>query len=462
MSLDASSSTQISKKTLPLKIYWHEGMLLSQHLFQQNDLRNFLILAKKMSLISNYNWGIVSIDVDENALSTGIFRLREIEAVFKDGLYIQYCANTQQHIKPLEIKLSSTSITDAIDNEIIIYIAITSLSDQTSPLSGNSPRFYTTDGFSVADENIIGNETVIPGLIPNAFLCYEVPDCCISIPIARISLRDGNFFKSEFTLPCFYISKNSFIWKQCMEIVSTLRNKQNILSRIVNTTECVAIFDYRVALMQLIVTITSAEALLFSEDVKPYELYREMVKILGNVFAISNLSTDVLPTIPSYNHSDINSCILPIIELIYKYISTIDKGYTALPFSKHELFFYKYISQQDIDCAKDKKFYIGIQSTGLTDISNISTWIKNAVIVSDFALDNVRLKRTPGAVRREVTPEIATEIMPGSNTRLFEVEINSRYIKAEQNLHVFNPGSDAKFQPKSIILYLPHPNNGTK
>ncbi len=453
---DLKVSNSVRQRIAP-KIYWHEGMLLSQHLFQQNDLHNFQVLSRKMSLISRYNWGIITIDIDKNALSNNLFRLNEIEAVFQDGLLLQYSANIQQGIKPLELKLDEIT-----DNEITIYIAIATLSGQISPLSGHTPRFYVVDCLQVADENLIDNKTTIPGLIPNAFLCHEIPEGCIGFPIAKLLYETGNFSELEFTPPCFYISKNSFMWRVCTELTSSLKEKVNIYNENVFNSESTLSFNSRVALTLLMETIISLETNLFNENVKPYDLFKELIKLLYYASTIDINRTDVSPTVPQYKHDNINSCILPIINLVNKYISLINKKYMSLRFNRREHFFYRYISQQNIDYAENKKFYIGIKGANSNNTSDITNWIKNAVIASDFALDSVRSKRILGAVRREVSTDIISKIMPESDVALFEIEIHSNYIKAEQNLHIFNPSNNLVFKPKGIILYLPYLDNNTK
>jgi hypothetical protein len=110
---------------------------------------------------------------------------------------------------------------------------------------------------------------------------------------------------------------------------------------------------------------------------------------------------------------------------------------------------------EDISRSDTGKLYIGIRTEKLTNISDLELWMKDAVIVSDFALDAVRTKRTQGANRALLKQEIASKILPGVGVTLFEIDIDNKFIKGEQNLHIFNPGNNSLVQPKEIILYLP-------
>ena len=443
-----SITTSFDNQPVPLGIYWHEGMLLSQHLFQQNDLRYFQILSRQLALVSNYHWGVVELDIDKNALSSGIYRINSIEAVFPDSLLLQYSIKSEYNIRPLEL-----NINNIIENEFTVYLVIAYLDSQVSRLSGDNPRFYSIEGVAVKDENLVGNETIVPRLVPNAFLqLNSVPEGCVGLPISRISHVDDNFTILDWTPPCFYITKQSIIWKQCSELIQLLKNRLEVLITRTSSSDGAALLDIRQLLAQLAMVVYPLEALIFGESTKPYGLYIELLRLLGAV-AIFNPNQNL--SIPKYNHNDLDNCILPIVEKVSKCLAIIDCGYIVVPFDRREYFFYKYMSRQDFDSVHDNKLFIGIRCNNIANFKDIITWMKDAVIVSDFALDAVRLKRIQGAMRRELSADAVTKILPGSNVMLFEVEIDSHYIKPEQNLHVFNPGVSRDLQPKDVLLYLP-------
>jgi hypothetical protein len=51
--------------------------------------------------------------------------------------------------------------------------------------------------------------------------------------------------------------------------------------------------------------------------------------------------------------------------------------------------------------------------------------------------------------------EDVARILPGAGITLFEIDIDSSFIKGEQNIHIFNPGNNSKVRPINVILYLP-------
>ncbi|MDR0630540.1 MAG: type VI secretion system baseplate subunit TssK, partial [Holosporales bacterium] len=83
---------------IPLNINWHEGMLLSQHHFQQNDLRNFHVLTSQIRLLSANHFGVRHLRTDKVALSDGLYRINELELVFPDGLIFSFFPNKHKEL----------------------------------------------------------------------------------------------------------------------------------------------------------------------------------------------------------------------------------------------------------------------------------------------------------------------------------------------------------------------------
>jgi hypothetical protein len=141
--------------------------------------------------------------------------------------------------------------------------------------------------------------------------------------------------------------------------------------------------------------------------------------------------------------------------LIERYVSTVEHGFSIVHLNKKDIFFYHYINSEDIEKCMSNKLYIGIKMNDVVSPSEIEAWMSDAVIVSDFAIEAVRARRTKGAKRCLVKQEDIAMILPGASITLFEVAIDQNFIKGEQNFHVFNPGNRTKIQPAGVLLYMP-------
>lgn len=448
---------------IPLNINWHEGMLLSQHHFQQNDLRNFHVLAHQIRLLSSNHFGVCHLRIDNVALPDGIYRINEIEAVFPDGLIYSFFRNSGLNLKSLEI-----NILDYIKentNEIDIKLVIARSIENSSPILGNPARYYSVEGDIVQDQNIAENEIRIPRLFPNAFLYAgdDIPEMCIGFTLCKIIRLDGVFHVKNWTPPCFFIEKHFPLWKRCSILASNLREKAVFLSDKLKNRSYNSNSEYssdtEFLLRQIIEILPGFEAVVYSNHIRPYELYTELAKVLGSVSCI--IPEDIIPIMKPYDHNDIDSSILPIISLIEHYISLIERGYGVLLFTNKERFFYKYISEEEYTKFvryNNNRLYIGIKSRNTLNFDSIDRWMEGAIIVSDFAIENVRTKRVQGLRRNVMSENLVSKIMPRSGIRMFEIEIDQNFIKPEQNLHIFNPGDDMDSRPSEINIYIPRDN----
>jgi type VI secretion system protein ImpJ len=439
---------------IPLDINWHEGMLLSQHHFQQVDLRNFRVLATQIRLLSSNHFGVRHLRIDTVALSDGLYRVRELEAVFPDGLIFSFFPEKQKNLKSLEIDISA-HIPDNL-NEVTIYIAIAESSDDISPVLGNPARYYSIDGDVIQDENIKENAVKIPRLFPNGFLHIGefLPEFCIGFPLCKIIRIDGVFHVKNWTPPCFFIERHFPLWKRCEVLAISIREKAVYLSeKLKHSATENSSNDTRSILRQILTIMPGLETLVYSNEVRPYELYQQLAEVLGAVSVL--IPEDVIQIMLPYNHNDIDSCLYRVITQIEHYLSVIERGFSIIPFNKKERFFFHYVNLEDLERSIVKKLYIGVRGSENAIISDIQNWMNDAVIVSDFAIDTVRTKRVKGAKRALLNQEVVSRILPGTGVILFEVDIDEFFIKGEQNLHIFNPGNNLKNQPVEIIWYLP-------
>lgn len=439
---------------IPLDINWHEGMLLSQHHFQQSDLRSFRVLANQLRLLSSNHYGVRHLRTDTVSLTEGFYRIKEIEAVFPDGLIFSFFPEKNKGLKPLEIDLNSY-FTEG-QTECTIYLAIAESSDEVSPILGNPARYYSVEGDLVSDDNIKENAVKIPRLFPNGFLFVgeTIPEFCIGFPLCKIIKIDGVFHVKNWTPPCFFIERHFPLWERCERLTKLIREKAVYLSeKLKNTASENTTFSSRRILEQILTIMPGLEALVYSNEIRPYELYQELSEVLGAVSVF--IPTDIIPVMMPYDHTNIDECLYTVINLIEHYLTVIERGFSVTTFNKKGRFFYRYMSIDELEKISSGSIYIGIRTDINVDVSEIEKWMAGAIIVSDSALDSVRNKRVKGAARRLLKQEVVARILPGIGVTLFEIELNDRFIKGEENLHIFNPATHVSINPTEITLYIP-------
>jgi predicted component of type VI protein secretion system len=190
------------------------------------------------------------------------------------------------------------------------------------------------------------------------------------------------------------------------------------------------------------------EAMLNTSYISPCQLHDALVEL------VSNLSPLYLSRPPlfmkGYNHHDIFSCLIPLIDEAQFYIDCIEQTYSIFPFQQKEKLFYLYLSSHKMQTT----LYVGcVMAKGQTE-DMVETWMMDAIIASDFAVDAVRAKRIRGARRKRIDAQTQLEMLPGRSVIVFEVPFDREYIALDQNLNIFNPNDTQDFRPTSLVLHI--------
>jgi type VI secretion system protein ImpJ len=111
-------------------IDWHEGMLLAPQHFQQLALRQEALLHYHAAALAPFHWGVLRLDIDAAALTQGLLRVGEMEAVLPDGLMVSQEIDDP---RPLEIDLKPHAA--ALEGgAATVYLAVPARRAGLSPL----------------------------------------------------------------------------------------------------------------------------------------------------------------------------------------------------------------------------------------------------------------------------------------------------------------------------------------
>ncbi len=67
------------------KVLWTEGLFLQPHHFQQADRYSEALVAGLAQRLTPYGWGVSSLEIDDQALKVGQFRLKGCAGLTQDG-----------------------------------------------------------------------------------------------------------------------------------------------------------------------------------------------------------------------------------------------------------------------------------------------------------------------------------------------------------------------------------------
>ncbi len=435
--------------TIVPHIHWHEGMMLTPQHFQQMELRHHQHLAHQLQLLSNHHWGVHILHIDPIALTDGLIRVLELEVVMPDGLIVNYRSDMTK-VPPLELDIRHYKPGTARE-AITIFLSMPERSSDRSPTTGDFPRFVSIEGDVIKDENIPDNVISIPRLFPRLILSVgdKAPTLCQGFPILKIAF-DESYSRAPFVPPCFYITHETVLWKQCAELAQRIREKAAYLSdRLQTQIGTPLMAETEMLLRPLITALPALETILNAPATNPYVLFQRICDTAGH---LATLRLSQLPPILSgYNHNDIQGCFAPLLELLKHYLNTIEQSYAVIPFSQRERLFYLRLHKNYMT----NTFLIGLRAPKGMSEAQVEEWLMDAVICSDFAIEMVRSHRITGAKRTPVGAGELSDLMPSRGMMVVEITCDAEFIIPDQNLNIFNPSDTDDRRPVEVVCYVP-------
>jgi predicted component of type VI protein secretion system len=255
--------------------------------------------------------------------------------------------------------------------------------------------------------------------------------------------------QASYVSPCFYITHDTSLWKECAELAQHIREKAMYLSdRLQNQVGTPLMQETECMLRPLVAALPSLETMLNATAISPYLLFQKLCDVVGHLTVLR--LNQLPPVLQGYDHNDIQGCFTPLLELSRQYLSAIEQSYSVISFLQRERLFYLKFHKNYLS----NTFLIGIRMPkGMTE-SQIEEWLMDAVICSDFAIELVRNHRITGAKRVIVNNANVSQLMPGRGMIVAEVTFDPEFIAPEQNINIFNPSDTDDRRPTEIVAYV--------
>jgi type VI secretion system protein ImpJ len=430
-------------------IRWHEGMPLTPQHFQLNDHRLQSVLKTYSLSAGPFHWGVLEFSIDKTALSNGIFRVKNLTGLLQDGSLISYQENST--LPSLEIDL--TKLNEG--NPIYIYIAVPKFSPNEPSASGHYPRYIARPGEMVLDENgSVAEPAIIPRLALNIYLVagHLPSEKFDSLPLVEIIQQDGRYSLSDYTPPCFYLEKQSWISRQMTSLLSEINNSIQYAFERFNPFEELP-HDQN---FQKINSILIESALIFEpvvatcSDNHPFNTYQSCVQLAARLSSLAAKHRMGKPNFQPYDHLDIVQSFISVFEYIQSIIDDLFKHIQIKPFRKKGAYF----GFQLPAVWKSKTLLLGIKWRNPVDPNQSRDWIKNAIITTEEYIRQAIEKRVLGAERLIVEKDtIEDGEFISKDHLLVEVQLNENF-RLGDVLYVFNPTDYEPNRPSDIFFYV--------
>lgn len=431
-------------------IQWHDGMLLMPQHFQQSDMRLQNLITYYVSQAVPFFWGIVNLEIDKALLTSGLFRVLQLEAIMPDGLLVKTLNDTvlklQVDLLPFREKLEISPL--------FVYLCVPQLNTNTMEGENDMSRFRSHLSTNVLDVNT-GEEAIdIPRLVPNMSLqvASEPPPHYVCLPLAKVTYDTKSYALTNYVPPLVQVGVLTEIGSLCRDLSQRLRQKLGYLQQKVQSvgggiTKDPFFAEIEGVRLKLIAGLLPFESLLSIGKASPFNIYRALCGLAGQISGVKY--GEIPPRFDAYQHEDIRKSYAQVVAYIDKVLDEIEESYTVLPFTLNARIF---TLQLQSEWVKDR-LVIGARTQPGVNEEYLKTWIKNCVIVTDKYIPLAKDNRVLGASRELVSEVTSMNLVPTRGVQLFIVDVDPRYIDPKGILCLFNMSDDDLTRPAEMLLY---------
>ncbi|MDY7579034.1 type VI secretion system baseplate subunit TssK [Herbaspirillum sp. RTI4] len=428
------------------KILWGEGLFLRPQHFQQQDQYHEKRLHEMSVALHPYVWGVLSMEIDEEALKNSSLRFLRLSVIFQDGeIYMA----PEQDALPAAIDLSNLPH----DHPTITYhIALPYLKDtgdnasQTAEYS-HAHRYTqsntgTCDLFTKAAEAELSflkkSVRLVSGLDPRASLTH--------FPITRLQRCAGNGYEVDptFIAPSLSIKSAPGIRRRLHQLMDALHAKVSALYGH-HREPSKNVIEFRsgdTSSFWFLHTASSAYASLahyyHHQDFHPERLFQQLLSLAGALMTFSK--THTLTDLPMYQHDDPGPCYSKLDQIIRDLLDTvISSRYFSIALSQTKpCYLHGVLDSGKIN--EKTAFYlaIGADIPALELVETVPTIVK---LGSPEDVDKFVLSSMPG-VKISHMPQVPSVLPVRPETYYFSLESKG-------------PIYDRMLQAQSISIYVP-------
>ena len=215
------------------KIVWNEGMLLTPHHFQQWDNYHEELLNSRVQSIMQFEYGVLDLRVNNEAIANGNFQITNCRAVLPDGLMINVPdAEAVPDLRPVGNHFPVEA------EKLGVHLAIPAkkageANFQASGAAGNGNLRFLQEGAMVKDETTGSNEQPLAYAKSNLRIIFddELRDGFTSIKIAELERTPTGQLKLSETYipPVLKASASDWLINMLRQLVEILITKSGSL-----------------------------------------------------------------------------------------------------------------------------------------------------------------------------------------------------------------------------------------
>jgi type VI secretion system protein ImpJ len=393
------------------KIVWNEGMLLTPHHFQQWDNYHEELLNTRVRSVLPYEYGVLDLQINNEAVANGNFQMTACHAVLPDGLTVNVpdaeavpdLRPVKDHFHPEQEKLG-------------VHLAIPArkmgeANFQANGAKANLNLRYLQEGALVKDETSGTNEQPLAYAKSNLRIIFddELRDGFTSIKIAELERTPTGHLKisEEYIPPILKVSGSTWLVNMLRQLVEILITKSGSLGeqRRQRNASLADFTTSEVAVFWLLHTINSSIPTMAhyfrSPLLHPEKLYLEMAELAGKLmtFTIEFHPKDIV----KYDHDDLYFTFYNLSMQLKELLETVIPS-RCVPIPLEKVRDTLYVGRvEDERLLKEAGFYLAVRAQ-MPESKLIEGVPRVVKIASRDVIDSVIGSALPGVVLTHANP----------------------------------------------------------
>jgi type VI secretion system protein ImpJ len=293
------------------KVLWTEGLFVSQHHFQAQDLYHENLVRERIAAVHRFDWGVLELEIDDRLLQAGQFRLQRLEAIWPDGLVVR-CGGPADMPTPEARSFEGVFAPEA--PHLDVFVGLASESSSSGNVAGDGEpalhRRFSRATNTTTDFNGGGAMQQVDFAVPNlrVLLGTEVRDRLSTVHVAQLVRQPGGrvIVRDNFVPPVLRISAAPFLTNGLQRVLGALVTRQRELAaarkqRNVANIEFHATDAQRFWLLHTLNTAIPRLTHLLNVKAHPEEVYLGLVELIGQ---LSTFAAEGDPTkLPAFSYT---------------------------------------------------------------------------------------------------------------------------------------------------------------
>lgn len=435
--------------TLPDRIQWHEGLLLTPQHFQQEGARLEALLAWQSLATNPYGWGVRLLAIDEALLSSGVLRILRLDAILPNGMAVSYdSAADGGH--GLELALDPWSA-DMTQRDVDVWLVVGTTRSLNQP--GQPAMFRGVPSAPVADEVSDALPAEVPRMAVNLGLMAGAlpPAAYTALRLMTANKADEVVRRGAYLPALLDLPFDAAVRRRAQALATQMRNKALFLARQTaypssRTEDRLAMLEQKSRLSGLTLNLPLLEAVLRCPVVQPLPLYLALCAQLGPLATLRPGAVPLLP--PAWDHADCAPLFDAVLGAMAELVGEVSQDWKTVTFGFDGRAFALPLQPEWLN----GRLVVGLRGQPEREAEG---WMAGAVIGSQTMWTSLADRRVLGAPRSRIdeAPELGVRASAGYT--LFGIEASDTFIVAGQPLLISNANDSLQARrPQEVVLFV--------